>query len=650
MLARGGVADPGPVEALPHGRRRAGRRPRCAVGADGENAGVLIVVTAPDPRTAPAPAGAGAPAVHWAQVLDDRTRPVGAPQQLDSAGLAAFIHDQDARCRAQTGRSPRWVLERGPLILPGLLAADPSVPLPHLHDLRLVSAILSNAGSAPAAQVDYAPVLEPLPAHEHPGIAPEPPPRSVWNGPGEGQMGLFDDTPDALAGPRGAADDAERLSAVLEELRVQLTAIEGSRSPGKLRLLCALESAGALLAADMHRIGIPWDAEVHRRLLVEALGPQPALGHRPARMEAAAQRVREVLGAAELNPDSPQSLLRALRGAGLNVGSTSQWELSGWVQAAPASSPGERERREQLVAPVLEYKKLSRLLTASGWQWLESWVRDDRFRAEYVVGGVVTGRWAARGGGALQIPKVIRSAVRPGPDRRLVVADAAQLEPRVLAVLARDDALADASRGRDLYLSIAERGRASGTGLTQRDHAKVALLGAMYGATTGESGRLMPQLARLFPQAVAFVEHAARVGEDGTQVCTWLGRWSPQPDQRWQEAVARTASAEDERRAGQLRRSQGRFTRNFVVQGSAAEWAMAWMGCVRAQLRRRGLDAALVFFLHDEIMVDTSAEHAEEVAALVRRCAEQATEIVFGRVPVEFPVSVAIVESYDQAK
>ena len=231
-----------------------------------------------------------------------------------------------------------------------------------------------------------------------------------------------------------------------------------------------------------------------------------------------------------------------------------------------------------------------------------------------------------------------------------MVADAAQLEPRVLAVLARDDALADASRGRDLYLSIAERGRDSGTGLTQRDHAKVALLGAMYGATSGESGRLMPQLARLFPQAVAFVEHAARVGEDGSQVCTWLGRWSPQPDQRWQEAVARTASAEDERRAAQLRRSQGRFTRNFVVQGSAAEWAMAWMGCVRAQLHRRGLDAALVFFLHDEIMVDSSAEHAEEVADLVRECAEQATGIVFGRVPVEFPVTVAVVESYDQAK
>ncbi len=596
----------------------------------------------PPDGTAPPAAGG---AVHAVQVVDDRARPVGPPQELDPAGLAAFVHAQDARCRAETGRGPRWVLERGPLILPGLLAADPSAPLQHLHDLRLVSAILSTASTAPAAAVDYSPVLEPLPRHEHPGIAPEPAPRSVWNGPGEGQLGLFDDGPGA--DQRDAA--ADRLTALVQELRAQLEAVEGSRAPQKLRLLCGLESAGALLAADMHRVGIPWDERVHRDLLVEALGPQPPLGHRPARMEEAAERVREVLGAPELNPDSPQSLLRALRGAGMGVSSTSQWELKGWAEAAPVSSPGERQRREQLIEPVLAYKKLSRLLTASGWQWLESWVRGGRFHAEYVVGGVVTGRWAARGGGALQIPKVVRSAVRPGPRRRLVVADAAQLEPRVLAVLARDDALADASRGQDLYLSIAERGRRSSTGLTQRAEAKVALLGALYGATTGESGRLMPQLARLFPQAVAFVEHAARVGEDGAQVCTWLGRWSPRPDERWQEAVARTATAEEERRAGQLRRSQGRFTRNLVVQGSAAEWAMAWMGCVRAELRRRGLDADLVFFLHDEIMVDTAAEHAQEVAALVRDAAEQATRIVFGRVPVEFPVTVAVVESYDQA-
>lgn len=588
------------------------------------------------------------------QLLDDEAQPVAAALRLNARELARLIRERETASSSgprptdptPQGSVTRWVLERAPVILPGLLAVDPHVPLHRLHDLRLLQPILTHAAAAQASGVDYEPVLAALPAHEHPGISPESAPRSSWDGAGEGQLGLFDDTAPASA----QEEEAEHLEAVIAELRAQLGAMAGSRSPAKLRLLCALESTGALLAADMHRIGIPWDVEVHRRLLTEALGPQPALGHRPARMEEAAQQVRGTLGAPGLNPDSPQSLLRALQGAGIPVRSTGQWELTGWVDAAPASTPGEKQRRADLIAPLLRYKKMSRLLSASGWQWLESWVREGRFHAEYVVGGVVTGRWAARGGGALQIPRTVRSAVRPSPERRLVIADAAQLEPRVLAVLARDDALADASRGRDLYLSIAERGQRQDTSLTQRSQAKIALLGAMYGATSGEGGRLMPQLARLFPRAVDYVEHAARVGEGGGQVCTWLGRWSPVPEPRWQEEVARTATAADERRAGQLRRSQGRFTRNFVVQGSAAEWAMAWMGCVRHELEQRGVDAALVFFLHDEIMVDTHARHAQQVADLVRAAAAEATRLVFGRVPVEFPVTVGIVESYDQAK
>ena len=70
---------------------------------------------------------------------------------------------------------------------------------------------------------------------------------------------------------------------------------------------------------------------------------------------------------------------------------------------------------EQLDHPgipaLLEYKKLSRLLPANGWSWLDTWVRDGRFRPYFLPGGVVTGRWASNGGGALSVPG-------PGPARR----------------------------------------------------------------------------------------------------------------------------------------------------------------------------------------------------------------------------------------
>src|SRR5690606_19988157 len=116
------------------------------------------------------------------------------------------------------------------------------------------------------------------------------------------------------------------------------------------------------------------------------------------------------------------------------------------------------EHDHPVIAPLLAYKKLMRLHTANGWAWLREWVADGRFRPVYVPGGVVTGRWASSGGGALQLPRQLRPAVRADPGWVLVVADVAQLEPRMLAAMSADTALADASRGRDLYAGIVDGG------------------------------------------------------------------------------------------------------------------------------------------------------------------------------------------------
>jgi DNA polymerase I len=307
-----------------------------------------------------------------------------------------------------------------------------------------------------------------------------------------------------------------------------------------------------------------------------------------------------------------------------------------------------------VIAPLLEYKNLYRLYTANGWAWLDAWVHDGRFRPDYVVGGVVTGRWATSGGGALQLPKNIRRAVVADQGWKLVVADAAQLEPRVLSGLASDRAMADAGRGRDLYDSVVASGA-----VASRREAKLAMLGAMYGATTGDSARLKPRLARAFPQAVALVDQAAQQGERGEQVVSRLGRTSPRPSDSWQEVQRRAsepaASAADERRARSQARDWGRFTRNFVVQASAAEWALCWMAELRLALARLGdgsLENAphLVFFLHDEIMVHTPERFAPQVEELVRAAARDAGRLLFGTFPVDFPLQLATVDTYADAK
>jgi DNA polymerase-1 len=434
-------------------------------------------------------------------------------------------------------------------------------------------------------------------------------------------------------------DPADALDPVAEHDRQQ-AALAASAQRGRLALLLAAESSGALVAAEMTHAGLPWRADVHERLLTELLGPRPPAGHRPAGLEALAKEVRAALRAPELNPDSPGALLAALQAAGLAVADTRSWTLE--------------QLDHPVVPPLLEYKRLSRLLTANGWAWLDTWVRDGRFRSWFVPGGVVTGRWASNGGGALSVPTQVRPAAVADDGWRLVVADVAQLEPRVLAGMSGDDAMAEAARAADLY-----EGMVAGGTVETRAQAKLALLGAMYGATRGESGRIMPRLTRRYPRAIGLVEEAARAGERGEVVHTLLGRGSPRPTGAWAERAvalgepAEVAGSREDR--DRHRRAWGRFTRNFVVQGTGAEWALCWLADLRNRLWRLGGTGALaerphlVFFLHDEVVVHTPEHLAAAVVEEVRSAAATAGRLLFGRFPVDFPLDVAVVRSWAEA-
>lgn len=522
--------------------------------------------------------------------------------QLDDGRLAGFVREQEPR-------HPRWVWNNTSTWYPPLLEAG--VRVERCVDLRLSHRILRHAASAADSALATSP-------------------RDGWDRP----AAAVPDAPETLFDlePPPSDDDP-----VAEWMR-QRAAVEGSTQPGRLALLLAAESVGALIAVEMRFAGIPWNPERHDELLTELLGSRPAPGARPARMEALLAQVREALDEPELNPDSPVELVKGLQRAGIRVSSTRSWEL--------------KRIQHPAIAPLLEYKKLSRLHTANGWRWAEEWVHDGRFHPVYVPGGVVTGRWAADGGGALQLPKQVRGAVIADPGWTFVVADASQLEPRVLAAMSGDAAMALAGQAQDMYQGMVDAGA-----VETRPQAKYGMLGAIYGGTTGESGRMKPRIERAFPVAMRYVEDAARAGERGEVVSTWLGRSSP-PGHR--DAYDETASDAQLRQSRSDARSWGRFTRNFVVQGTAAEWAMCWMGSVRRRLWQMGggdeADAALtarphqVFFLHDEVIVHTPAGLAAEVETVLRESAAEAGRLLFGAAPVEFALTVAVVDSYDQAK
>ncbi|GAA0586102.1 bifunctional 3'-5' exonuclease/DNA polymerase [Paractinoplanes ferrugineus] len=543
--------------------------------------------------------------------------PLGPPRHVGD--LPAAIAERAAADR------PRWVWPATIDLYPVLLRAG--VRVDRCHDLELTEALLlGHAGrwGAPRALAAARARLHGLPVPPDTArLAAEPP--------GFAQGALFE----TMSAPRATAG-FDVLEAVREVYADQLTRIAALDRPGRFRLLVAAESAGSLVGAEMGHVGLPWRADIHDKLLRELLGAPQPVGP-PRRLAELTAEINEAFGTHGLHPDSPAEVVRAFARAGVDVPNTRAWVLK--QVAHPA------------VEPLLEYKELYRIWVAHGWTWLEAWVRDGRFRPEYVPGGVVSGRWGARGGGALQVPKVIRRAVVADPGWCFVVADAGQLEPRVLAAVSGDERFAAAGAAGDLYAALAADSFAG-----DRAKAKVALIGAMYGQTGGNAVPALAVLRRHYPKAFEYVEAAARTGEAGGLVRSWLGRTCPPAAAAWRAESAGGGGLDPPEQAGSAEtpqggasgRARGRFTRNFVVQATAAEWALVLLATVRTALV--GMRAEMVFFVHDEVVVHCPAEEAETVVTAVHEGAETAGRLLFGDTAVRFPLDVSVVGVYADGK
>ncbi|GFH65022.1 bifunctional 3'-5' exonuclease/DNA polymerase [Streptomyces diastaticus] len=557
----------------------------------------------------------------WAVVETDDGGAEVAPLAADGSLAGPVVREagpvEAVRSRPGVGR---WVWRATAGIYPRLLAAG--VRVERCYDVEAAETLLLGHEGRLGEPHSAAAALARL---RGTAVPPDPPTRAAEPGAGA-QSSLFEPRPVPVG-----------LAGLTEVYAEQLRRHETAAHPGRMRLLTASESAGALVAAEMTAAGLPWRADTHREVLRELLGERYGGSGEPRRLAELADEVSAAFGH-RVRPDLPADVVRAFARAGIKVTSTRRWEL------AKIDHPA--------VAPLLTYKKLYRVWVAHGWQWLADWVRDGRFRPSYLPGGTVSGRWATNGGGALQIPKVIRRAVVADPGWRLVVADADQLEPRVLAAVSGDRALMEvASRPDDLYQAVSDRAFRG-----DRDLAKLAVLGAVYGQTSGDGLKNLAALRRRFPAAVGHVDEAARAGEEGRLVRTWLGRTCPPataPGTGTEEAGIPDALPEEQpggwtSATSSGARARGRFTRNFVVQGSAADWALLLLAALRRSLAP--LRAELVFFQHDEVIVHCPEEEAAAVVAAVAAASERATEVCFGDVAVRFPFTTAVVGCYADAK
>ena len=449
------------------------------------------------------------------------------------------------------------------------------------------------------------------------------------------------------------------------------------------------ESAAELLCAELMHDGLPVDVSCAEQLIASVVGPRPRSDREAhdARAGRDAAVLMHVPGSADIDLRNPGQVKNLLRRVGIEVADTRAWRLESLRHLHP------------VVEALLQWRKAERIATTYGYTWLDAHVAaDGRLRGVWSGTDGAAGRMTAQAG-LHNMPVDMREIVAADAGHVFVRADLGQIEPRVLAAVSGDTALVRATAENDLYAPVAKR-----LGV-ERSVAKVAVLAAMYGQTSGVAGQALRGLEQAYPVAMRFLRDADETGQAGHDLRTFGGRlvrmWHPTGDRLTRandiagnvyvgnggnggnaSASASASgnasasanvyignvygdigsgggndgasvyrgndSASNDIGARALTAARGRYARNAMVQGAAAELFKVWAAVVRARAAR--FDARIVLCLHDELLVHTPAQHGLAVQDLMERCLQEAAAIWAPHSPVRFVAEASVIHRWSEAK
>lgn len=398
------------------------------------------------------------------------------------------------------------------------------------------------------------------------------------------------------------------------------------------RKVARLESLVLRSFAALEDHGLPLDVDGWRALVEEA----------KARMQLSRQEVyaalgdavgRDLFGEPDLSLESDADVKAALeRLLGHSLEDVSKQTLA--VLEHPAA------------AALLRYREASKIVLTYGEPFLEHVRRDTgRLHATFVPLGASTGRVASRDPNLQNLPSGERfhRCVRAGEGRKIVTADYATCELRILAELSGDETfLAAFENDLDLHSVVAEEMFGETVTKTENAHlrkkAKAINFGLVYGmgkaalalsvgTDTDEAGRLLDRYFERFPRVRAYLEGSVDDALRRGYAETVLGRrLTFDPD---------TLAAENAR--GEL----SRIAKNMPIQGTSADMTKLAMVRVHERLLDEHPTAGLINTVHDELVVECDADEAEAVAKAVASEMAAAHATLLRRVPPKVEVEVA---------
>lgn len=376
------------------------------------------------------------------------------------------------------------------------------------------------------------------------------------------------------------------------------------------------------ILGQMEQNGIMLDADFFKRFSKE-------LGDRLAEI---AEHIFAAVGH-EFNLNSTQQLSDALfNELGLEPPDRTKKTSSGYYSTA-AGVLEVMAGQHPVIDLVLEYRELEKLRSTYV-DSLPSQINPETGRVHTSLNqtGTVTGRIASSDPNLQNIPtrtetgRRVRNGFVAQVGWRLLAVDYSQIELRIVAHMAKDEAMLAAFRaGQDIHTTTAAA--VHGISLSEvtsdmRRHAKAINFGLIYGMsaygltnatdlTLAEAENFIKTYFEKFPGVEKFLAGIKKTAAEKGYVETLLGR------RRYFPNLKKGAGYN-------VRQREEREAINAPIQGTAADIIKIAMLKLPAELEQAGLKAKMFLQVHDELMFEVPDEELQTTTALVRKVMENA--------------------------
>ena len=313
----------------------------------------------------------------------------------------------------------------------------------------------------------------------------------------------------------------------------------------------------------------------------------------------------------------------------------------------------ELARVHELPRLVLEWRGLHKLKSTYV-DALPALVHPDttRLHTSFNQAVAATGRLSSSDPNLQNIPirtalgRQIRGAFVAAPDNVLISADYSQIELRVLAHLAEEEALIEAFRaGEDIHdrTAVSVFGADSGLDAHElRRRAKIINYALLYGKTaftlakdigvTNDAAQtFIDAYFAGFPKVRGFIDSTLAQARETGVVKTLFGR--------------RRLVPELNSRNGQVRAAAERVAVNMPIQGTAADILKKAMIDLYRELPAQGFATRMILTVHDELLFEGPKTEAESAVALVRERMEGVASLA-----VPLTVDVGFADNWRDAK